>query len=435
MAESVVISTPILIRWWVRAVPLSLGPRIAVWANAALAIALVPLWWILIFRNPVYEVGLGEKEGKFPSAAVGFIEAERPRGNIFNSIGFGGYLMWNLPGTRVFIDGRVPVYPREFYRRYIDAHTNEPSWEAVQAEYAPQVAVLEYLTDLIGKERMPVLEAGDEWVLVFWDRVSKVYVKRGESNARLVSEQGLRWALPAYYAVDHLGPALADPVAAAAAVAEYGRVLAWAPANSEAALGLSYLLTFGPEPDWTAALEALERPERERPGVPLADVVECRALVGLRADGTDAACAEIDRLVTFDRTTSATRRIALAARLAAVRELDDAAVALSLEGLVDEALAKFARPLEPRRLRQPWPDARTRRAPATRPARFPDRPAVSPGGLASGRNVGSAHRRPRGRSGPLAIGRARGPCTVNCPAVRSEESVFTESPAVATSSG
>jgi tetratricopeptide (TPR) repeat protein len=341
IAEFAVVSTPILIRWWVRAVPPSLGRRIAVWVNAVLAVALVPMWWILVFRNPVYEVGLGEKEGKFPLAAVRFLEAERPRGDIFNSIGFGGYLMWNLPGTRVFIDGRVPVYPREFYRRYIDAHTDEPTWEAVQADYAPQVAVLEYLTDLIGKERMPVLEASTEWALVFWDLVGKVYVKRGESNVQLVSEHELRWALPAYYAVDHLGAAIADPARAAEAVAEYRRLLARAPANSEAALGLSYLLTFGPEPDWTAALDALRSPERERPSVPLAGVVECRALVGLRAEGSDAACAEIDGLVTFDPTTSATRQIALAARLAAVRTLDEAGVALSMEGRIDEALAKF----------------------------------------------------------------------------------------------
>ena len=50
----------------------------------------------------------GTLENKFPIGAVAFIEINKLGGKIFNSMNWGGYLLWKLPGAvTVFIDGRV----------------------------------------------------------------------------------------------------------------------------------------------------------------------------------------------------------------------------------------------------------------------------------------------------------------------------------------
>ena len=50
------------------------------------------------------------KIGKYPKGAVEYIKAnpEKFQGNMFNEYNWGGYLIWQLPEHKVFIDGRMP---------------------------------------------------------------------------------------------------------------------------------------------------------------------------------------------------------------------------------------------------------------------------------------------------------------------------------------
>jgi len=49
---------------------------------------------------------------KYPQKAVNFLEKQHIKGNIFSTYSVGGYLIWKLPGKRVFIDGRMPSWRR-----------------------------------------------------------------------------------------------------------------------------------------------------------------------------------------------------------------------------------------------------------------------------------------------------------------------------------
>lgn len=53
-----------------------------------------------------YRFGLGVKEDRFPLDGVRLVEKIGPEGNLFNSWEFGGYLLWQRPEHRIFIDGR-----------------------------------------------------------------------------------------------------------------------------------------------------------------------------------------------------------------------------------------------------------------------------------------------------------------------------------------
>lgn len=78
---------------------------------------LLTLCFLLIF---VYEISLSViyvyNLDRYPKKAVAFLKTQNIKGNIFATYDVGGYLIWKLPGKKVFIDGRMPSWRRQgFY--------------------------------------------------------------------------------------------------------------------------------------------------------------------------------------------------------------------------------------------------------------------------------------------------------------------------------
>jgi hypothetical protein len=66
----------------------------------------------------------------FPKNAVDWIIENKPKGNIFNSYNWGGYIIWRLyPQYLVFIDGRADLYGQEFVSNYTGIYFAKPGWE------------------------------------------------------------------------------------------------------------------------------------------------------------------------------------------------------------------------------------------------------------------------------------------------------------------
>lgn len=81
-------------------------------------------------------VGLGLDRDEFPVEAADFLSATRIRGNMFNDMGWGGYLIFRLyPNERVFIDTRTMIYGDEFLERYSDALFDETVFDRIVQEY------------------------------------------------------------------------------------------------------------------------------------------------------------------------------------------------------------------------------------------------------------------------------------------------------------
>ena len=66
---------------------------------------------------------------KFPAAAVDWVVANHPSGNIYNTYGWGGYLIWRLPDYPVYIDGRADLYGDRFIESYIQTYNAQSGWE------------------------------------------------------------------------------------------------------------------------------------------------------------------------------------------------------------------------------------------------------------------------------------------------------------------
>ena len=53
-----------------------------------------------------------ERHRQFPVRAVEYLRQHPLPGPMYNTYGYGGYLIWSLPEHKVFIDGRADVYER-----------------------------------------------------------------------------------------------------------------------------------------------------------------------------------------------------------------------------------------------------------------------------------------------------------------------------------
>lgn len=83
--------------WWVERLPLPEAYWKQVWRGS-------PAGPLVGVETPVY--------------AAEYLRAH-PGGRLFNEMGYGSYLIWALPGEKVFVDPRVELYPYELWLDYL----------------------------------------------------------------------------------------------------------------------------------------------------------------------------------------------------------------------------------------------------------------------------------------------------------------------------
>jgi tetratricopeptide (TPR) repeat protein len=170
------------------------------YALAAGIVALIP--WT-VFNSPVYTFGVGPKEGAFPEGAIRFLDRERIDGRMFNSYGFGGYIIWAGNGRKVFIDGRYRrVYTPAEYGEYKGIMESAAAWSAAEKKHGFDYAVIEY--DLLSRRFPEHLLANPEWALVYWDNQALVFVKRTPGRAGLIAAREYRIARPRFLDMAYL---------------------------------------------------------------------------------------------------------------------------------------------------------------------------------------------------------------------------------------
>jgi hypothetical protein len=110
---------------------------------------------------------------QFPVKAVAYLREHAVPGPMFDSYGFGGYLVWS--GQRVFIDGRSELYEDgAVLQDYIQLSLLKPGGLDVLRRYQVQSCLLEP-----GAPLATVLAALPEWQGVYSDNTSVLFVRRG----------------------------------------------------------------------------------------------------------------------------------------------------------------------------------------------------------------------------------------------------------------
>lgn len=167
---------------------------------AAAILALIP-WTVL--GSPVYAFGSGPKEGAFPEGALRFLDDQGIRGRMFNSYGFGGYIIWRGGGRQVFIDGRYRrLYTPAEYGEYKGMMESAAAWKAGEQKYGFDYALVEY--DLISRRFPDHLLTNPDWALVYWDNQSVLFVKRTPERAGLIAAREYVIARPRFLDMSYL---------------------------------------------------------------------------------------------------------------------------------------------------------------------------------------------------------------------------------------
>jgi hypothetical protein len=107
----------------------------------------------------------------YPIDAIEYIKSsDLAEQDIYNTYGWGGYLIWNeIP---VFIDGRADVYGDEFIEQFLTAYFVRPGWrEALDAEMPDYLLVEARSSFAVLIDEVPA------WQRAYADDVAVIFVR------------------------------------------------------------------------------------------------------------------------------------------------------------------------------------------------------------------------------------------------------------------
>lgn len=147
-------------------------------ARAAALLALALLVGLVWFRDlgprlpGMVRPGWGVAQG-FPVAAADFLAANPLQGAMFNDYGWGGYLTWRLfPRYRVFIDGRIAIFPADVREDFVAVNNVEPGWQEALDRRGINLILVRTGTALSAVLR----EAG--WAVAYQDPQAVIFQRR-----------------------------------------------------------------------------------------------------------------------------------------------------------------------------------------------------------------------------------------------------------------
>ena len=150
--------------------------------------------YYLDFDGSGREKGLGISDN-MPACAVGFIERNRLTGNVFVSYTFAAMLIHRMwPSVKVNMDSRNDVYGEELYGEYRNALSDPYSMSVYLRKHPIDFFLLSY-GDLVPAV-FSMLEATQEWALVYIDDLSFVMVRRKPGHEDFIRREEFR-AIPA----------------------------------------------------------------------------------------------------------------------------------------------------------------------------------------------------------------------------------------------
>ncbi|KXK52510.1 MAG: hypothetical protein UZ05_CHB002001296 [Chlorobi bacterium OLB5] len=155
------------------------------------------------------ESGFGIYKSDYPQSAVEFIRKNNiiSAGNrVFNSFGCGGFLIWEVPSAKNFIDSRN--LNDEIYYSYKKINNKQPGFEDEFGKYNFNYILwffpkLPYFTNEMKTSVISYLFANsDAWKLVFWDDNSFVFVRNMPEYKDIIEKFEYKYANPYYYTID-----------------------------------------------------------------------------------------------------------------------------------------------------------------------------------------------------------------------------------------
>ncbi|HXD91378.1 MAG TPA: hypothetical protein VNU00_10005 [Candidatus Binataceae bacterium] len=120
-----------------------------------------------------------ETEQPYPARAVSFMQAHGLRGNILGDFGWGEYLIWHAPESKVFIDGRYDtVFADKTIRDYVKLYFDLPGADRAISDYAHDFILLPPAAPIVRK-----LSTTPGWQLVYRDEAAVLFARSSVAAA------------------------------------------------------------------------------------------------------------------------------------------------------------------------------------------------------------------------------------------------------------
>lgn len=174
----------------------SYGKMMSVFSIIVLLSSLLFLVGIFKFEKLRFSIASGYS---VPESAVNFIEDNKIQGNLFNDGGYGGYIAWRLyPWKKTFTDTRwlnhivqselswIVTATESIYSKELPKG-KRPLWRRLLDHYNVNLILLPIL-DVYGNVPSLILKLADdtEWVPVYADLISVVFIKNKEDNQEII---------------------------------------------------------------------------------------------------------------------------------------------------------------------------------------------------------------------------------------------------------
>jgi hypothetical protein len=124
------------------------------------------------------------------NAAADFLKKNDIKGPIFSDYDIGGYLIFNLPNQKVFVDNRPAEYPGDFFTKvYKPMQENPDIFKKVDEEYDFNTIVF-YRNDITpwAQAFLKSIKDNQSWSPVFADDYAIIYLKNKERNQSIIEK-------------------------------------------------------------------------------------------------------------------------------------------------------------------------------------------------------------------------------------------------------
>lgn len=110
-------------------------------------------------------------EKKFPVRAVNFLRSARYSGPLYNTLDWGGYLIWSLPAFPVAMDGRTNLHGDQRIARSVATWSARPGWDSDPELMQANVVIAD-----VARPLASVLRIDSRFKLVYEDPTALVFV-------------------------------------------------------------------------------------------------------------------------------------------------------------------------------------------------------------------------------------------------------------------
>jgi hypothetical protein len=108
-----------------------------------------------------------------PLAAVDYLKRANVTGNTFTDPNiWGGYIIWAMPASRVYIDGRIDMYGDDFVKEYLNIISGRADWRDPFDRYGVRIVIVKPRCALSRE-----LRETKEWSEVFQDEMAVVFIR------------------------------------------------------------------------------------------------------------------------------------------------------------------------------------------------------------------------------------------------------------------